>query len=158
MSSLQLITYGILNKWLNFLKTLVLDPLKVNINNSLPLMLLSSMEINEECKRLSRLPNIEELFLPPITYCCYCIIVLPDVVSLLLLLLLLLLFSAASWDITFFVFIIIFFLWPHLGILEVSRIGVKSELQLPAYTMATATARSKPHLQMTLQLTAMLDP
>ena len=31
------------------------------------------------------------------------------------------------------------FLWPHLQHMEIHRLGVKSELQLPAYTTATAT-------------------
>ena len=31
------------------------------------------------------------------------------------------------------------FLGPHLWHMEVARIGVKSELELPAYTTATAT-------------------
>ena len=34
----------------------------------------------------------------------------------------------------------LFFLGPHLQHVEVSRLGVKSELQLPTYTIATATA------------------
>ena len=33
-----------------------------------------------------------------------------------------------------------FFLWLHLWHMEVPRLGVKSELQLPAYTTATAMA------------------
>ena len=36
-----------------------------------------------------------------------------------------------------------------------SQAGVKSELQLPAYTMVTATAGSEPHLP---QLMAKPDP
>ena len=32
-----------------------------------------------------------------------------------------------------------FFLWPHLWLIEVPRLGVKSELQLQAYITATAT-------------------
>ena len=39
------------------------------------------------------------------------------------------------WD-SFFFF---FFKGPHLWHMDVSRLGVKSELQLPAYTAATAT-------------------
>ena len=42
--------------------------------------------------------------------------------------------------------------------MEVPRPGVESELQLPAYTTATANARSEPRLQSMTQLTAMLDP
>ena len=32
-----------------------------------------------------------------------------------------------------------FFLWPHLWHMEVPRLGAELELQLPAYTTATAT-------------------
>ena len=39
----------------------------------------------------------------------------------------------------FYLFIYFFFLGPHLQHMEVSRLGVESELQLPAYTTATAT-------------------
>ena len=43
--------------------------------------------------------------------------------------------------------------------MEVSRLGVKSELQLPAYTTATVTnTRFEPHLQPTSWLTATPDP
>ena len=38
-----------------------------------------------------------------------------------------------------YLFIIFFFLGPHLWHMEVPRLGVKSELQLPAYATATAT-------------------
>ena len=47
-----------------------------------------------------------------------------------------------------------FFLGPHPGHIEVPRLGVKSELQLPAYT----TAMVLPHQQPTPRLTAMPDP
>ena len=73
-----------------------------------------------------------------------------------------------------FTYIFIFvFLGLHLRHMEVPRLGVQSELQLPAYTTAIATpgpsrvydlhhshsnARSEPHLLPTPQLTAMLDP
>jgi len=40
-------------------------------------------------------------------------------------------------EFTFFIFY--FFLGPHLRDMEVSRLGVKLELQLPAYTTATVT-------------------
>jgi len=40
--------------------------------------------------------------------------------------------------------------------MQVPRLGVESELQLLAYT--TATAGSKPHLQPTPQITATPDP
>ena len=42
--------------------------------------------------------------------------------------------------------------------MEVPRLGVQLEPQLPAYTTATAMRESKPHLQLIPQLTAMLDP
>ena len=38
----------------------------------------------------------------------------------------------------FFFFFFFFFFWPHLLHMEFSRLGVKSELQLPAYTTATS--------------------
>ena len=38
-----------------------------------------------------------------------------------------------------FHFILFIFLWPHLWHMEVSGLGVGSELQLQAYTTATAT-------------------
>ena len=41
-----------------------------------------------------------------------------------------------------FVGVRVCFLGPHLGHIEVPRLGVKSELQLPAYTTATQTAGS----------------
>ena len=50
------------------------------------------------------------------------------------------------------------FLQPHLWPVEVPSLEVKSELQLPAYTTATANPRSETHLQPTLQLMAMPDP
>ena len=37
----------------------------------------------------------------------------------------------------FFLFLFLFFLGPHLWHMEVARLGVKSELQLPAYLTAT---------------------
>ena len=39
----------------------------------------------------------------------------------------------------FFFFFFFFLLWPHLQHMEVPRLGVESELQLPAYATATAT-------------------
>ena len=39
----------------------------------------------------------------------------------------------------FSIFFLFFFLGPHLRHMEVSRLGVESELQLWAYTAATAT-------------------
>ena len=50
------------------------------------------------------------------------------------------------------------FLGPNLHHMEVSKLGVKSELQLLAYTIATANAGSKPCLRPTPQLTATSDP
>ena len=47
-----------------------------------------------------------------------------------------------------------FFLGPHLWHMEVPGLGVRSELQLPAYTTATTTQ----DLQSLMQLVAMLDP
>ena len=50
------------------------------------------------------------------------------------------------------------FLRPHLWHMEVSRLGVKSELQLPAYATVTATLDlTETPLWPTLQFTAMLD-
>ena len=54
----------------------------------------------------------------------------------------------------FFIYLFILFLGLYLQHMEVPWLGVKWELQLPA----SATARSKPCLQPTLQLAAMLDP
>ena len=48
------------------------------------------------------------------------------------------------------------FLGPHLWRMEVSRLGVKLELQLPAYTAVTATW-DLSHI-CNLDLVAMLDP
>ena len=44
---------------------------------------------------------------------------------------------------SFFFFFFLSFLWPSLWCMEVPRLGVESELQLPAY--ATATATPAPH-------------
>ena len=49
-----------------------------------------------------------------------------------------------------------FFLGPHPQHMEVLRLGVESEPQLPASTIATATP--EPSLWPTPQLTAMPDP
>ena len=59
-----------------------------------------------------------------------------------------------------FIYLFIFgFLGPHPWHMEVPKLGVESELKLPAYTTATdSNARSKPRLQSTPQLTAMPDP
>ena len=54
-----------------------------------------------------------------------------------------------------FFFFFFFFLWPHLQHMEIPRLRVESELQLPAYTTATGTTQDL-HLQP--QLMAMLDP
>ena len=37
-----------------------------------------------------------------------------------------------------------FFLGPRLWYMEVSRLGVESELQLPAYAIATVTSDTQP--------------
>ena len=51
------------------------------------------------------------------------------------------------------------FLGPHLQHMEVPRLGVESELRMPAFTTAIdSSARSEPCVQPTLQLTATLDP
>ena len=55
------------------------------------------------------------------------------------------------------VFLFVCFLGSHLWHMEVPRLGVKSELQLPAYTTATATP-DLSRLRSAPQLTAMLDP
>ena len=47
--------------------------------------------------------------------------------------------SSRVWGQSLFTSHFFFFLWPHLQHREVPRLGVKSELQLPAYTTATAT-------------------
>ena len=47
-----------------------------------------------------------------------------------------------SWF--FCLFVCFVFLGPHLWHMEVPRVGVKLELQLPAYTTATATPDSEP--------------
>ena len=57
-----------------------------------------------------------------------------------------------SFTLSFF-----FALWAAPQHMEVPRLGVESELQLPAYT-SHSHAGSKPHLQPTPQLMATLDP
>ena len=49
------------------------------------------------------------------------------------------------------------FLGPHLWHTEVPRLGVKPDLQLPAYATATAIPGSEPRLRPTPQLTATPD-
>ena len=50
------------------------------------------------------------------------------------------LYSASEQNsVTSFLFVCLHFLGLHLRHTEVPRLGVKSELQLPAYTTATAT-------------------
>jgi len=56
---------------------------------------------------------------------------------------------------SFFLFV---FLGSHQWHMEVPRLGVKSELQLPFYATATAMPDPKPRLQPTPWLTAMRDP
>ena len=58
----------------------------------------------------------------------------------------------------FFFFLTVCFLGPHLWHMEVPRLGVELELQLPVKATATADAGSRPHLWPTPQLMAMLDP
>ena len=50
------------------------------------------------------------------------------------------------------------FLGLHLRHMEVPRLGVESELQLPAYSTTTVTPDLRPVLQPTPQLMAMPDP
>ena len=50
-----------------------------------------------------------------------------------------------------------FFLGQHPQHMDAPRLGVKSELQLPANATATANAGSEPCLQPTPQLIATLD-
>ena len=50
-----------------------------------------------------------------------------------------------------------FFLWPHLRHIEVPRLGVKLELQLPAYAKPQQY-QIESHLWPTLQLAATPDP
>ena len=56
-------------------------------------------------------------------------------------------------DFSFFSFFFLVFLGPHLWQMEVPRLGVKSEPQLPAYTIATAM-----YPWPTLHPVATLDP
>ena len=42
-------------------------------------------------------------------------------------------------EILFYFLLVFFFLGPHLQHMDVPRLGAKPELQLPAYTTATAT-------------------
>ena len=42
-------------------------------------------------------------------------------------------------NIEYYLIVLLFFLGPHLRHMEVPRLGVESELQLPTYTAATAT-------------------
>ena len=50
------------------------------------------------------------------------------------------------------------FLGPHPRHMEVSRLGLKSDLQLPVYTTATATLDMIQSLRSTPQLRAKPDP
>ena len=50
------------------------------------------------------------------------------------------------------------YLGPQSQLMEVPRLGVKSELKLPAYTTAQGNARSELCLQPMLQLMATPDP
>ena len=50
------------------------------------------------------------------------------------------------------------FLGPHLGHMEIPRLGAELELYLPAYTHSHSNARSEPRPQPTPELRATLDP
>ena len=54
--------------------------------------------------------------------------------------------------------LLIFLLGSYLQRMEVPRLGVESELQLPAYTTAIVTATPDLSLICNPQLTAMMDP
>ena len=62
----------------------------------------------------------------------------------------------------FFCFCFCFCFWSFQGLhpwhTEVTRLGVESDVCLLAYATVTSMAGSEPHLQLTPQLTAMLDP
>ena len=53
-------------------------------------------------------------------------------------------------------FVFFSFLQPHLWHMEVPRLGVEWELQLPTHATATAKAGSELHLRPTLRLAARL--
>ena len=55
-------------------------------------------------------------------------------------------------------FYFVFFVGPHPQHMEVPRRGVKSELQLPAYSYSHSNAGSEPHLRPTPQPMATPDP
>ena len=57
----------------------------------------------------------------------------------------------------FILFYFLLFSGLTYNIMEVPRLGIKSELQLPAYTTTTANQDLRHHLQPTLQLTSVLD-
>ena len=56
-----------------------------------------------------------------------------------------------------FIYYYYYFLGPHLQHMEVPRLGIESELELPAYTTATAMPDPSTYAA-TPQLTAVLDP
>ena len=58
----------------------------------------------------------------------------------------------------YIVSIFFFFLEPHPMHMDVPRLGVESELQVPAYATATAKVAPKLLLQPASQLTATPDP
>ena len=70
--------------------------------------------------------------------------------------------SFRHYIIKVFSFLFSFFLFCFLGLhpchMEVPRLGVKSELQLSAYTTATATWGEEPRVQPVPQVTATPDP
>ena len=66
--------------------------------------------------------------------------------------------TANNFYFNFLFFFFFVFLGAHLWHMEVPRLGVESELELPAYTTVTATQDPSPHLRPTPQLTATPDP
>ena len=60
--------------------------------------------------------------------------------------------------ILFYLKIFFVFLGPHPWHMAVPRLGIQSDLQLPAYARATATQDLSPRLQPTPQLMANPDP
>ena len=62
------------------------------------------------------------------------------------------------WMLKFYLFYFFVFLGPHLRHMEVSRLGVESELQLAGLHHSHSNMGSEPHLWSTTQLMAMPDP
>ena len=63
-----------------------------------------------------------------------------------------------EWESSIQTFLFFFSPGPHSQYMEVPRLGVGLELQLPAYTTATAMPDPSPDLQPTPQLMATPDP